>query len=116
VLFNLLDNAVKFTPKGGYARVSVDNLEDFLHIRVSDTGIGFPVGCGPTLFERFAQPDQSSTRAHGGLGMGLATAKALVELHGGALSAASDGPGLGATFTVTLPPAGPDPIAPGSSP
>jgi two-component system, sensor histidine kinase len=115
VLFNILDNAVKFTPKGGCAQVSVENLGDLLHIRVSDTGIGFPVDSGPSLFERFEQAEQGSTRARGGLGMGLATAKALVELHGGALTAASDGPGLGATFTVTLPPAGPGPIAPGSS-
>jgi signal transduction histidine kinase len=102
-LYNLLENAIKFTPQGGSATVSVDSSGGAFHIQITDTGIGFPPGSAATLFGRFEQADQSTTRAWGGLGMGLATAKALVELHGGALTAASKGLGMGSTFTVTLP-------------
>jgi signal transduction histidine kinase len=103
VLYNLLDNAIKFTPEGGRADVSLEGNGYGFQIRVSDNGIGFPTDRGPMLFERFEQRDRSSKRVHGGLGVGLALAKTLIELHGGAISAASEGPGRGATFTVTLP-------------
>jgi signal transduction histidine kinase len=94
---------VKFTPSGGRADVALDRRDAGLEIRVSDTGLGFPIDRAPKLFERFAPGDASATRSRGGLGLGLALAKALVELHGGAITAASDGMGRGATFTITLP-------------
>jgi two-component system, sensor histidine kinase len=103
VLYNLLENAVKFTPSGGHADVTVEGAEAGLQIRISDTGVGFQPDGGAKLFERFQQGDPSSTRVRGGLGLGLALAKALVELHGGAITAASEGLGRGATFTITLP-------------
>jgi len=106
VLYNLLENAVKFTPEGGHADVTIEGAEGGLRISISDTGLGFQADTGSKLFERFAQGDPSSTRVRGGLGLGLALAKALVELHGGAITAASDGIGRGATFTITLPRAG----------
>jgi signal transduction histidine kinase len=102
-LYNLLDNAVKFTPDGGRAHVTVARRATELEIRISDTGLGFPADHAPRLFARFEPGDCGSTRARGGLGLGLALAKALVELHGGAITAASDGMGRGATFTITLP-------------
>jgi len=103
IVWNLLNNAVKFTPSGGRADVALDRRDAGLEIRVSDTGLGFPIDRAPRLFERFEPGDASSTRTRGGLGLGLALAKALVELHGGAISAASEGMGRGATFTITLP-------------
>ena len=103
VLYNLLENAVKFTPQGGHADVTIEGGDAELLIRISDTGLGFEADTGSRLFERFAQGDPGSTRVRGGLGLGLALAKAMVELHGGALTAASDGIGRGATFTIALP-------------
>ena len=103
VLYNVLENAVKFTPEGGHADVTLEDGDAGLQIRVSDTGLGFAAEAGSKLFERFEQGDPSSTRVRGGLGLGLALAKALVELHGGAITAASEGIGRGATFTITLP-------------
>jgi signal transduction histidine kinase len=103
VLYNLLENAVKFTPSGGHADVTLAGDEAGLHIRISDTGLGFPADKASTLFQRFEQGDPSSTRLRGGMGMGLALARSLIELHGGAITAASDGMGHGATFTITLP-------------
>jgi signal transduction histidine kinase len=103
VLYNLLDNAVKFSPDGGRADVTIAGNGDRCHISISNTGDGFPGDGGPMLFERFEQGDKGLSRLRGGLGIGLALAKALIELHGGAITAASDGPGQGATFTVSLP-------------
>jgi signal transduction histidine kinase len=103
VLYNLLENAIKFTPKGGRAYIIVEGRTDGFEIRVTDNGLGFPADRAPALFTRFEPGDARSTGARGGLGLGLALAKALVELHGGAIAAASEGIGRGATFTITLP-------------
>jgi signal transduction histidine kinase len=103
VLYNLLENAIKFTPSGGRAEVALDRRAAGVEIRVSDTGLGFAADRAPRLFARFEPGDAASTRVRGGLGLGLALAKALVELHGGEINAASDGVGRGATFTITLP-------------
>jgi signal transduction histidine kinase/CheY-like chemotaxis protein len=103
VLWNLLSNAVKFTAAGGRIAVLVDGDAANVHIRVSDTGSGISPAFLPYVFERFRQADGSSTRAHGGLGLGLAIVRHLVELHGGRLTAESEGEGKGATFTVYLP-------------
>jgi len=103
VLYNLLENAVKFTPQGGHADVAIEGGDAALLIRISDTGLGFEADTGARLFERFAQGDPGSRRVRSGLGLGLALAKAMVELHGGAITAASDGIGRGATFTIALP-------------
>jgi signal transduction histidine kinase len=103
ILYNLLENAVKFTPQGGHADVTIEGGDAEVRIRVSDTGLGFEADTGSMLFERFEQGDPSSTRVRGGLGLGLALAKAMVELHGGAITAASGGIGRGATFTIALP-------------
>ncbi len=103
IVWNLLSNAVKFTPKGG--RVSVDLAGDAnsVLISVTDTGEGIPAEFMPFLFDRFRQADASCARRHGGLGLGLAIVKQLAELHGGAVSAQSDGAHKGSTFTVQLP-------------
>jgi signal transduction histidine kinase/ActR/RegA family two-component response regulator len=103
VAWNLLMNAIKFTPAGGTVHVGLQRIHSSLSLTISDTGRGIAPDMLPHVFERFRQADSSSTRAHGGLGLGLALVKHLVELHGGTVSAQSDGEGLGATFTVTLP-------------
>jgi PAS domain S-box-containing protein len=103
VLWNLLSNAVKFTPKGGRVQVSLARRDQQLELRVADTGEGIAAEFLPFVFDRFRQADASSTRRHGGLGLGLAIVKQLVELHGGTVQVASDGPGRGTTFVVTLP-------------
>jgi CheY-like chemotaxis protein/anti-sigma regulatory factor (Ser/Thr protein kinase) len=103
VIWNLLSNAVKFTPKGGQVEVQLDTQESRARIRVSDTGRGIEQAFLPHIFERFRQADSSSTRAEGGLGLGLAIVRQLVELHGGTVVAASGGTGQGTTFTVLLP-------------
>jgi signal transduction histidine kinase/CheY-like chemotaxis protein len=103
VLWNLLSNAVKFTPGGGKVSVKVDKAGADVRIRVSDTGAGIPGTFLPHVFERFRQADGSSTRLHGGLGLGLSIVRHLVELHGGRMSAESAGEGMGSTFTVYLP-------------
>jgi signal transduction histidine kinase/CheY-like chemotaxis protein len=103
VVWNLLMNAVKFTPKGGDVHVRVEYLPSSLQIVVSDTGQGIDPVLLPQLFERFRQADSSSTRSHGGLGLGLSLVKHLVELHGGTVTGHSEGIGHGATFTVALP-------------
>lgn len=102
-LWNLISNAVKFTPPGG--TVSVSALQEGLtkRIEVVDTGCGISREFLPKLFEPFQQADSTSTRVHGGLGMGLSLARHLVELHGGLISANSAGLGKGAVFTITLP-------------
>jgi len=103
VVWNLLTNAIKFTPRGGQVQVLLQRVNSHIELSVSDTGIGIPASFLPQVFERFSQRDGSSTRAHGGLGLGLAICKQLVELHGGTIRAASPGEGRGATFSVDLP-------------
>ncbi|WP_197340315.1 ATP-binding protein [Ralstonia solanacearum] len=103
VFWNLLANAVKFTPEGGHIRVSVHASPEGLVATVRDTGIGIEPTFLPHVFDRFQQADLSSTRRHGGLGLGLAIAKQLVELHHGRITATSNGTNLGTTMAVTLP-------------
>lgn len=103
VVWNLLTNAVKFTPKGGRIQVKVHRVESHVEIVVRDSGIGISKEFLPYVFDRFRQADASSTRIHGGLGLGLSIVHQLVDLHGGAVSVQSEGEGKGATFTVTLP-------------
>ncbi len=103
VVWNLLANAVKFTPAGGEVRASVERLLTHVRIEVSDTGQGILPEFLPYAFDRFRQADMGTTRHHGGLGLGLAIVRHLVEAHGGRVRAYSAGEGLGATFTVDLP-------------
>jgi signal transduction histidine kinase len=103
VIWNLLANAIKFTPRGGRIRVSVERAGDGIEIRVDDTGQGIDPGFLPFVFDRFRQADGGTQRETSGLGLGLAIARHLVELHGGTLTAASAGLGQGATFRVHLP-------------
>jgi PAS domain S-box-containing protein len=112
VVWNLLSNAVKFTPEGGRVELRMEGGDDDVRIIVSDTGKGIEPEFLPVVFDRFRQADTSGSRRHGGLGLGLSLAKYLVELHGGAITAASDGAGRGATFTVTLPRRHPAFVAP----
>ncbi len=103
VFWNLLSNAIKFTPPRGQVRVGVRRSDGQTRAWVADTGIGISREFLPHVFERFRQKDSSTTRTHGGLGLGLAIVRHLVELHGGTVSVESAGEGQGATFTVTLP-------------
>jgi CheY-like chemotaxis protein/nitrogen-specific signal transduction histidine kinase len=103
VLANLLSNAIKFTPPGGHVEVTLTPAGSRAEIRVADTGQGIDAEFLPNIFERFSQADSSTTRRQGGLGLGLAIVRALVERHGGTVQAESPGRGLGATFTVRLP-------------
>jgi len=103
ILWNLLSNAVKFTPRGGFVRLEARRGCDEVVIAVHDTGEGIDPTFLPFVFDRFRQADGSTTRRHGGLGLGLAIVRHLVELHGGTVKADSRGAGAGATFTVTLP-------------
>jgi signal transduction histidine kinase/ActR/RegA family two-component response regulator len=103
VVWNLLTNAIKFTPEGGRVRVALDGDDARVRVSVSDTGAGIRTEFLPYVFDRFRQADGSTTRAQGGLGLGLAIVRHLVELHGGTVRAESEGEGLGSTFTVTLP-------------
>lgn len=103
VVWNLLSNAIKFTPRGGQVQVTLHKVNSHVHIQVSDTGSGIAPDLVSEVFERFRQADASTTRRHGGLGLGLSIVKSLVELHGGSVDAASDGENSGATFTVRLP-------------
>jgi PAS domain S-box-containing protein len=103
VVWNLLTNAVKFTPGGGRVEVRLARADSHVEIAVADTGAGIGPEFLPHVFERFRQADQRTTREHGGLGLGLSIVRQLVELHGGAVRADSEGEGAGATFTVTLP-------------
>lgn len=116
VIWNLLSNAVKFTPKSGQVRVTIEPLASHVHVLVSDTDIGIPPHFLPHVFDRFSQKDSTASRSYSGLGLGLAVAKQLVELHGGAIEARSAGEGQGATFVVMLPtdaqPTEPDDRAP----
>lgn len=103
VLWNLLANAVKFTPKNGRVSVRLDRVDSHLEISVTDTGAGISAEFLPYVFDRFRQADSSTTRMHGGLGLGLAIVRHLVELHGGMVRVASKGEGEGSVFTVSLP-------------
>ncbi len=103
VVWNLVSNAVKFTPKGGEVEVRLQRVNSQVEIVVRDDGAGIPGDLLPHVFDRFRQADSSTTRRHGGLGLGLAIVRHLVELHGGTVAAASDGAGHGSTFTVRLP-------------
>jgi CheY-like chemotaxis protein len=103
VFWNLLTNAVKFTPKGGRIQVLLQRVNSHVEFSVSDTGIGIAADFLPHVFERFSQKDSSTHREYGGLGLGLAISKQLVELHGGTIQAKSFGEGHGSTFVVTLP-------------
>jgi two-component system, chemotaxis family, CheB/CheR fusion protein len=110
VIWNLLTNAVKFTPSGGSIHVTTARRGDTAEVEVADTGEGISSEFLPYLFEPFKQADASTTRRQGGVGLGLAITRQLVELHGGTISAQSPGPGKGATFTVRIPSA---PVVPG---
>jgi CheY-like chemotaxis protein/anti-sigma regulatory factor (Ser/Thr protein kinase) len=103
IVWNLVSNAIKFTPNGGTARVILERVGSQVEIRVSDTGAGIDPAFIPFVFDRFRQADSSSTRTQGGLGLGLAIVRHLVELHGGSVHATSEGEGKGATFVVRLP-------------
>ena len=103
VFWNLLSNAVKFTPKGGRVQVLLERVNSHVEVSVIDTGQGIKAEFLPHVFDRFRQADASTTRQHGGLGLGLSIVKQLVELHGGGVRAKSAGVGHGTTFTVTLP-------------
>jgi signal transduction histidine kinase/ActR/RegA family two-component response regulator len=103
VVWNLLANAIKFTPPGGRVEVRVERADAALRVCVSDTGQGISAEFLPFIFDRFRQADSTSTRAHGGLGLGLAIVRHLVELHGGSVQAESAGLGKGALFTIRLP-------------
>jgi signal transduction histidine kinase len=102
VVWNLVSNATKFAPPGGHIEVTLERQEQEIVLRVSDSGIGIDPHFLPHVFERFRQADSTSTRAHGGLGLGLAIVRHLVELHG-TVEAESPGIGKGATFTVRMP-------------
>ena len=103
VVWNLLSNAIKFTANDGHVDVVLQRAGPYAVLRVSDTGIGIAASFLPRVFDRFAQSDASTTRRFGGLGLGLAISKQLVELHGGTIRASSPGEGHGATFFVELP-------------
>jgi signal transduction histidine kinase/ActR/RegA family two-component response regulator len=103
VVWNLLLNAVKFTPKGGDIWLTLRRVDSDLELVVRDSGMGIAPEVLPYIFENFRQSDSKTTRAHGGLGIGLSIAKHLVDLHGGSIGARSDGLGQGASFTVRLP-------------
>jgi PAS domain S-box-containing protein len=103
IVWNLLSNAIKFTPEGGFVELRVEQSGERVRIIVSDTGKGIQPEFLPYIFDRFRQADGSSSRRHSGLGLGLALVKHLVELHGGEITAASEGAGRGSIFTVTLP-------------
>jgi len=103
ILWNLVSNAIKFSPADGTVRIDVSSDTDYLHVRVIDTGRGIPAEFLPLLFDRFTQSEDTNRRQHGGLGLGLAIVKHLSEMHGGTVQAFSAGAGLGATFEVVIP-------------
>ncbi len=103
VIWNLLSNAIKFTPVNGKVNVFIEEVDDFVEIKVSDTGIGISKDFLPYIFDRFRQADSTTTRAYGGLGLGLAIVRQLVEVHSGSVYVDSEGEGKGSTFTVRLP-------------
>jgi PAS domain S-box-containing protein len=103
VIWNLLSNSIKFTPKGGLVTVKLSQTTSMTQITVTDTGDGINSEFLPFVFDRFKQADGSTTRKHTGLGLGLAIARHIVEMHGGTIEAKSEGEGQGATFKVSLP-------------
>jgi CheY-like chemotaxis protein len=103
VVWNLVSNAVKFTPRNGRVQVRLERVSSHIEIVVSDTGIGIPSEFLPHAFERFRQAEAATTRKTGGLGLGLAIVRHIVEMHGGTVEASSAGEGQGATFRVRLP-------------
>ena len=103
VVWNLLSNALKFTPEGGSVTIGVSVADTTLSLRVTDTGAGIRPDFLPYVFDRFRQEDGATTRAHGGLGLGLSIVRHLVELHGGEVRAESEGEGKGSAFMVSLP-------------
>ena len=103
VVWNLVSNAIKFTPRGGLVQVTLKKVDRQVTVEVRDTGIGIRPELLPDVFQRFRQEDVSSTKRQGGLGLGLAIARNLVEMHGGSVEAASEGEGAGSVFTVRLP-------------
>ena len=112
VFWNLLSNAVKFTPEGGHVRVEVKRLSKDVRVSVSDSGIGIKPEFLPFIFDRFRQADGSTTRVHGGLGLGLSIVKHLVQLHQGSVKVESQGQDQGTTFTLSLPLASKSPETP----
>jgi CheY-like chemotaxis protein len=103
VVWNLLSNAIKFTPRDGKVVLRIERVLSHVQLSVSDSGVGIPRGFLPHVFDRFWQADSSITRAQGGLGLGLAIVRHLVEVHGGTVQAHSEGEGKGATFKVLMP-------------
>jgi signal transduction histidine kinase/DNA-binding response OmpR family regulator len=103
IFWNLFSNAVKFTPKKGRVTVEIRSVDSQAHIAVTDTGIGIKSEFVPYIFDRFRQADGSTTRSQGGLGLGLAIVRHLIDLHHGSVRVQSDGPDRGSTFTITLP-------------
>lgn len=103
IVWNLLSNAIKFTPREGRVEVRLESVNASAQMTVKDTGKGISADFLPYVFERFRQADGTTTRKHGGLGLGLAIVRHLVEMHNGTVNVASDGEGMGATFTVQLP-------------
>ena len=103
VLWNLLNNAIKFTPKGGRVTVILKRVSSHIELSVSDSGVGIPPEFLPHVFDRFRQADASYARQFGGLGLGLAIVRSLIELHGGSVSVDSAGQNQGTTFTISLP-------------
>ena len=103
VVWNLISNAIKFTPRGGHVQVTLERVNSNIEICVADSGIGIQPDFLPHIFERFRQADATTTRNYGGLGLGLSIVKQIVELHGGTVAANSDGEGQGAIFRVKLP-------------
>jgi signal transduction histidine kinase len=103
IIWNLVSNAIKFTPENGHIEVRLEQVGSSFELSVRDNGIGIDGEFLPYVFERFRQADSSTTRAHGGLGLGLAIVRHLVELQGGTVSAQSDGAGRGTVFMVRLP-------------
>jgi PAS domain S-box-containing protein len=111
VIWNLVSNAIKFTPKGGRVTARVRRVDQNVVITVEDSGVGISPQVLPHVFERFRQGDSSNTRNHGGLGLGLAVVRHLVELHGGQVTASSTGEDRGSTFTVKIPLLDPAPVS-----
>lgn len=103
IVWNLLSNAIKFTPRGGRVQLRLERVDSHVELVVSDNGQGIKPDFLPYVFDRFRQADQKTSRQHGGMGLGLAIVRHLVELHGGSVKAMSAGDGQGATFTVSLP-------------
>lgn len=103
IVLNLISNSIKFTPEKGEVEISLSEVGKELELKVADNGIGIDKEFLPYVFEKFRQTDSSTTRSHGGLGLGLALVRQLTEMHNGTVSIASEGTGKGAVFTVILP-------------